>query len=273
MPERGDRARQVELPHAEEARVVQCLDLALRRSGALIPMRQRLRIMEPQHLKIGEPEPGPLDRRSDLAQRRDMAAWEDVFRGPGIGSTRAFRRDRSCAAASRRHRSGDRSTAQGNVHRAAGRHTRTCRPRRSGQTAPRHRGSRAARTGRDLPPRHAPRLPRHQLLGAERDTEYIDIGDLMEIERQAAPAAADIEHALSRLEQQLGGDMPLLVSLCLLQAITSNSTPKASMCRPVRSMSPPKIPRASSVSISSRTARTHPRSGRPVFPISRRWIS
>jgi hypothetical protein len=95
------------------------------------------------------------------------------------------------------------------------------------------------------------------LLGAERDTEYIDIGDLMEIERQAAPAAADIEHALSRLEQQLGGDMPLLVSLCLLQAITSNSTPKASMCRPVRSMSPPKIPRASSVSISSRTARTH----------------
>ena len=42
---------------------------------------------------------------------------------------------------------------------------------------------------------------------------------LREIEREAAPAAADVEHALPRLQQQLGGDMALLVGLRLLDGL------------------------------------------------------
>ena len=38
-----------------------------------------------------------------------------------------------------------------------------------------------------------------------------------QIEREPAPAAADVQHPHARLDQQLGGDVPLLVQLCRLQ--------------------------------------------------------
>ena len=41
----------------------------------------------------------------------------------------------------------------------------------------------------------------------------------VEIEREPAPAAADVEHAHARLEVELGGDVRLLVELRLLQAV------------------------------------------------------
>ena len=41
--------------------------------------------------------------------------------------------------------------------------------------------------------------------------------NLLEVERKAAPAAADIEHAAVRLDEKLGRNQPLLGQLCLLQ--------------------------------------------------------
>ena len=49
--------------------------------------------------------------------------------------------------------------------------------------------------------------------------EHVDPGDLVEVERHPAPAAADVEHPLARLERELGGDVRLLVGLRLLEAV------------------------------------------------------
>ena len=58
-----------------------------------------------------------------------------------------------------------------------------------------------------------------QLVLRQGDAEHVDARDLVQIERHAAPAAADVEHALAGLERELGGDMRLLVGLGLLQAV------------------------------------------------------
>jgi hypothetical protein len=50
-------------------------------------------------------------------------------------------------------------------------------------------------------------------------TPSVDVGDPVQVQRQPAPAAADIEHALPRLEQQFRGDVGLLVELGLLDAV------------------------------------------------------
>ena len=44
-------------------------------------------------------------------------------------------------------------------------------------------------------------------------------GDAVEVQRGPAPAAADVEDVLARLQMQLGGDMRLFVGLRLLQAV------------------------------------------------------
>lgn len=63
-------------------------------------------------------------------------------------------------------------------------------------------------------------LPRHPVLFlGQGDAGDIDVGDGGEIEPETAPAGADIEHCLARLEQQLGGDVALLVFLGLLQGV------------------------------------------------------
>ena len=51
------------------------------------------------------------------------------------------------------------------------------------------------------------------------DAEHVDLGNPVEIKRGPAPAAADVEHLLPRLQIELGGDMRLLVGLRLLQAV------------------------------------------------------
>jgi hypothetical protein len=66
------------------------------------------------------------------------------------------------------------------------------------------------RIGR-APPRHA------ELLLAQRHAEHVDIGGAVQIQRHAAPSAADVEHPLPRCERQLGRDMRLLVGLRALQ--------------------------------------------------------
>ena len=49
--------------------------------------------------------------------------------------------------------------------------------------------------------------------------EHVDARNLVQVERHAAPAAADVEHALPRLQVELGGDVRLLVGLRLLEAV------------------------------------------------------
>src|SRR3546814_20853677 len=46
-----------------------------------------------------------------------------------------------------------------------------------------------------------------------------DVGDAVEIKRHAAPAAAYVQHALTRLQVELGGDVGLLVGLRLIEAV------------------------------------------------------
>jgi hypothetical protein len=61
------------------------------------------------------------------------------------------------------------------------------------------------------------------LVRRQRDADHIDIIVAVKIEREAAPAAADIEHPHARLEVQLGGDMRLLVELRLLEAVAGGA--------------------------------------------------
>ena len=58
-----------------------------------------------------------------------------------------------------------------------------------------------------------------QLVLRQGDAEHVDAGDLVQIQRHPAPAAADVEHALPGLQRELGGDMRLLVGLRLLEAV------------------------------------------------------
>jgi hypothetical protein len=58
-----------------------------------------------------------------------------------------------------------------------------------------------------------------ELFLRQGDTKHLDPGDAVEIKRHAAPAAADVEHALPGFQVELGGNMRLLVGLRLFQAV------------------------------------------------------
>ena len=62
-------------------------------------------------------------------------------------------------------------------------------------------------------------LPRHlELFLREGDAGHVDSAVAMQVERHAAPAAADVQHFHAGFQVQLGGDMRLLVLLRLFQA-------------------------------------------------------
>ena len=44
--------------------------------------------MQPQHLDVGDPQPGLFDDRHDLGDRRRIAPGEDVFAQPRVGRAR-----------------------------------------------------------------------------------------------------------------------------------------------------------------------------------------
>ena len=56
-----------------------------------------------------------------------------------------------------------------------------------------------------------------ELLLRQRDPEHVDVGNAVQVKRHPAPAAADVEHALTGLQRQLGGDVRLLELLRLVQ--------------------------------------------------------
>ena len=139
--------------------------------------------------------------RQHLRQRRDIAARENVFRDPGIGDARAVRCGRSSAAA---HTPSSveqlRAPAEEARRRGRRRHARTCRPKRCGRTCRRRRDSPASRKSRLLgrAALGGALRARRELLLRQRDAGDVGAGDLGEIKRQAAPAAADVEHRLRR---------------------------------------------------------------------------
>src|SRR3546814_11043707 len=58
-----------------------------------------------------------------------------------------------------------------------------------------------------------------KLFLAQGYAQHVDIGDAVQVKREAAPPAADIKHLLAGLQQQLGHDMGLLVGLRLFKAV------------------------------------------------------
>ena len=52
---------------------------------------QRLGVVQPQDLDVGDQQAGALDRGQHLRQRRDVAAGEDVLGDPGVGDVRPLR--------------------------------------------------------------------------------------------------------------------------------------------------------------------------------------
>ena len=56
-----------------------------------------------------------------------------------------------------------------------------------------------------------------RLLARQGHAENLGLAYFRQIKRQTAPAAADVEDLLARINRQLGGDMPLLGLLRRLQ--------------------------------------------------------
>ncbi len=57
-----------------------------------------------------------------------------------------------------------------------------------------------------------------QLLGRKRDAGDVGAGHFSQIETKAAPAGADVEHAVAGVDQKLGGDMAFLGKLGFVKA-------------------------------------------------------
>ena len=60
------------------------------------------------------------------------------------------------------------------------------------------------------------------LLGRERQTSHVGAAFAREEERKAAPARADVEHPLSRADQQLGRNMSFLTELGGVEIVAAN---------------------------------------------------
>ena len=69
----------------------------------------------------------------------------------------------------------------------------------------------------DSPFSEARCVARRMLLFRQRNSRDARLQQFGKVERETTPAAADLEHAFSRLEDQLGGDMPLLGELSVVE--------------------------------------------------------
>ena len=78
---------------------------------------------------------------------------------------------------------------------------------------------------RDAPP------GRLELGLRQRDAGDTGAGDARQIERQTAEAAADVEHVLPGLDDQLGGDVALLGQLRAFERLPGVIEIGAGMCR------------------------------------------
>ena len=192
------------------------------RQRARIPLAQRARIMQPQRFDVGDDQPALFARRDRFAERGDIAAGEDIFAREGVG------------------RAGFTETADGvEQHHAVGGHQIGAGAKEGFEIGGADMFEHAHRHDPvetpDLalgkvaivdqleahPVGHTRRrgafAGERELFFGQGDAQHLDPFELREGDRHAAPAAADIEHALLRRERQLGRDMRLFRRLSLLQ--------------------------------------------------------
>src|SRR5687768_3366626 len=83
---------EVELPHAVEGLVVHLDDLVLVHDGAVVPFLERVAVVEAHRLDFHDLEAGLFAFLDQLAERRDVAAREDVLARPLVGEARSEER-------------------------------------------------------------------------------------------------------------------------------------------------------------------------------------
>lgn len=216
--ERGFRAGEVELPHAAEAFVVDRLDLVAVGHEALAPRLQRLGIVQPQDFDVGDREAGALDMRHHLRQRRDVAAGEDVLADEGVGGGRR----RGAADGVQQHHPVRLQQRGAFVEEGAvlGDADMLEHADRDDAVEPLRQVAVVAQLDMDVvvQPLRARSLGRHlMLLGGKGDAEHIGLERPGDVDRQPAPAAADVQHVMPGLDAQLCRDVPFLDQLRLFE--------------------------------------------------------
>ena len=81
--------------------------------------------------------------------------------------------------------------------------------------------------------RRGPLARDRQLLLREGDAQHLRPGRLMQIQRHAAPAAADVEAAHAGSDRELGGDVRLFVGLCPVEVLGAGIGPISAAVLPV----------------------------------------
>src|SRR6202166_2785273 len=213
-------AGEVELPHPHEALIVKPHHLVAVGKETLAPGFERLGIVQLQNFDVADQKAGALDGRQHFGQRRDVAAREDVFGDPGIG-------DAGRAAAADRVQQRDaivgeklRPFAEEDIVKADADML---------EHADRYDAVEAAigiaivdQVESGIPRKPAldrPVLGALVLLLRQRDTGHLRAGNFRKIERQTAPAAADIEHLGPGLDAELRREMALLGQLRVVERL------------------------------------------------------
>ncbi|EGO95883.1 hypothetical protein APM_1296 [Acidiphilium sp. PM] len=217
------RTCKVELEHPAEPLVVQRGDGIAVGGEALAPVGERLRIMQPQDLNVGAAQAGPFERREHLGQRGRIPAGENVFRQPRAGDVRTIE-------AADRVQQGNPVRLQAPLHR--GKETRIIRHADMLEHADRHDAVEFAGHRPVVHQFETDAIGEPLRLGAAACLRELFLGKgdpghpraivARQGQRHAAPAAADVENFQVRpVEQQLGGDMPLLRRLCLVDRLVA----------------------------------------------------
>ncbi len=209
---------EIEFPHPAEALVVKRRRLLPPGEKALAPMAQGLGIMQPQDFDVRHEQPRPFDRGHDLGKRGNIAAGENIFRHPGIGgrggafmTDRMEKRDALVVEQPGHLLEEGIIIADADMFEHADRND-AVEPRMDLTIVLEQKLRLRLESAIDRP------LPRDtQLLARECYARDIGAADLCEIERHAAPTAADVEDALARLDEELCRDMALLGELRLVE--------------------------------------------------------
>ncbi len=181
-------------------------------------MPQRLGVVQAQDLDVGGPEAGPLERGEGLRQGGDVAAREDVLADPAVGGARL-------GAAADGVDQGHAVLGEQPLHllEILQEERRADMLEHAHRDDPVEGATHIAEVGEAeadpvLEPRVLrPALGHRQLLLRQGHAEHLDAVVGPEIEPQAPPAAADVEHLHPRLQPELGRDVQLLGVLGLLQ--------------------------------------------------------
>src|SRR5918911_2569693 len=220
LTERHLGSGQIELPHPTETRIVDALDRLAMREEPLPPGLQRLRIMQPENLDVGDEQAGTLDRRQHFRKRGYVAARKDVFGDERIGGGRPFGAPDRVQQhdAVRREKLGT-FTEIGVIEPEADVLEHSDR-----YDAVEGSGHGAVILQLEFDGVPKPlllrSLPGHRkLLARERDPGHSRIAHLGKIERKAAPARTDVEHAMPGPDEKLGGDVALFRELRVVERL------------------------------------------------------